>query len=445
MSWNNFEGNIPSSIGKMKNLESLDVSHNHFLGELPKGLATYCEMLTYLKVSNNYLQGNIPKFSNWMNMEVLFLNNNNFSGTLEDVLGNNIGLIVLYISNNSISGTIPNSIVMFSSMRVLLMANNLLEGEIPKKMFLNMSMLQIMDLSQNKLIGSLPKFNSLTSLRFLYLQKNYLSGSIPFELSKSSNLQLLDLRENKFYGNIPNSIDKFSELKILLLGGNNFEGEIPIQLCQLKKVDILDLSRNVFNASIPSCFQNLSFGMGQYDDDGYDYGPVFEISMYNPPIYFLPNEESLFDARLLILLPLFDLLNEDLKLEVEFRTKNNDYFYKGKVLENMTGLDLSCNKLTGQFGDFDDENYRGNPDLCGPLLKRKCEDVAFSPSSPSNENEENETKVDMIAFYWSFAASYITILLAILTVLYINVDWRMVLFYYVDKVILRCFPTFPLH
>ncbi|KAK3228226.1 hypothetical protein Dsin_008088 [Dipteronia sinensis] len=32
---------------------------------------------------------------------------------------------------------------------------------------------------------------------------------------------------------------------------------------------------------------------------------------------------------------------------VEFRTKNNSYFYQGKVLTGMSGIDLSCNKLTG--------------------------------------------------------------------------------------------------
>ncbi|MCI17316.1 receptor-like protein kinase, partial [Trifolium medium] len=39
-------------------------------------------------------------------------------------------------------------------------------------------------------------------------------------------------------------------------------------------------------------------------------------------------------------------IDGDLYLEVEFRTKHNDYFYKGDILEEMTGLDLSCNNLT---------------------------------------------------------------------------------------------------
>ena len=519
---NNFEGNIPSSIGKMKELQRLDFSHNHFSGELPKQLATDCDSLMYLILFNNFLSGNIPKFSNG-NMEYLYLNNNNFSGTLEDVLGNDTGLTLLSISNNSISGTIPSSIGMSSNMIFLIMSENLLEGEIPIEIN-NMSRLLIMDLSQNKLIGSIPYFNSSTSLEFLYLQNNDLCGSIPFELSRSSHLKLLDLRENKVSGKIPNWIDKLTKLRVLLLGGNKLEGDIPTQLCRLNNINIMDLSRNMLNASIPSCFQNMSFGMRQYvvDDDGPTH--IFEFLLLdNIDTDFIPDKNSFFNASLNIFHPLYGYaLNDVIYLEVDFRTKHNNYPYKGKILEIMTGLDLSCNKLTGiipsqlgdmqqvqvlnlshnhlsghipttfsnltqiesldlsynnlsgkipyeltkltsleifnvsynnlsgtppttgQFATFVEENYIGNPGLCGPFLNRKCERVESSPSQ-SNENGEKESMVDMITFYWSFTASYITILLAFITVLCINARWRMAWFYYISKFMRRFFPTFPLY
>ncbi|CAJ2655945.1 unnamed protein product [Trifolium pratense] len=510
ISWNSFEGNIPSSIGKMKELWSLDFSHNYFSGEIPKQLAIECNELQYLKLSNNFLEGNIPKFHI---SEVLFLNNNNFSGTLEDVLGNiNAGLDMLHISNNSISGTIPSSIGMFSKMRVLFMAENLLEGEIPIEIS-NMTSLEIMDLSQNKLIGPITDLSYFPNLKFLYLGKNDLSGSITFDLSGMSQLELLDLTDNKFSGKIPNWMDKLSKLRVLLLGGNNLEGDIPTQLCLLEKIKIMDLSRNMLNSSIPSCFRNLPFG--QYHDDD-NYGPIFETTVGNGYVirYFF---NSILKFESLVPNELDDNL---LHLEAEFRTKHMDYYYKGKVLENMTGLDLSCNNLigtipsqignlqkiialnlshnylsgpipitfsnltqiesldlsynklsgeipsqltqlnllstfnlsynnlsgtppsTGQFQDFDEDNYRGNPGLCGPLLNRKCEGIASSPSSQSNGTGEKETKVDITSFYWSFIGSYITILLAFITVLCINARWRMAWFYYISKVMRTCFPTF---
>jgi hypothetical protein len=85
----------------------------------------------------------------------------------------------------------------------------------------------------------------------------------------------------------------------------------------------------------------------------------------------------------------------------------------GEILYELTQLnflsifDVSYNNLygtppiTGQFADFDEKICRGNLGLCGPLLKRKCEGVESSPSSQSNHNEEKETGVGMITFYWS--------------------------------------------
>ncbi|MCI50372.1 receptor protein kinase-like protein, partial [Trifolium medium] len=45
-------------------------------------------------------------------------------------------------------------------MRVLLMAENQLEGEIPIEIS-NMTSLKVMDLSQNKLTGSIPKIGNM--------------------------------------------------------------------------------------------------------------------------------------------------------------------------------------------------------------------------------------------------------------------------------------------
>ncbi|KAL5569741.1 hypothetical protein UlMin_026316 [Ulmus minor] len=50
---------IPNNIGKMKFLESLDLSNNHLFGTIPKSLAEL-SYLSYLNLSNNNLSGRIP-------------------------------------------------------------------------------------------------------------------------------------------------------------------------------------------------------------------------------------------------------------------------------------------------------------------------------------------------------------------------------------------------
>ncbi|RDX72849.1 LRR receptor-like serine/threonine-protein kinase GSO2, partial [Mucuna pruriens] len=512
LSMNNFDGSVPTSIGKMQLLNSLDLSHNSFSGELPEQLATGCISLQKLRLSNNLFHGNIPKFSSFTNLVELFLNNNNLNCTLKEVLENlnGRGLMIIDLSNNLISGEIPSSIVKLSFVLILLMANNQLEGEIPFELS-NLRMLFMLDLSQNRLSGSISHVNP-SILRFLYLQKNAFSGSIPLTLLEGSQLVTLDLRDNNFSGNIPYWIDKPSYLRVLSLGGNNFIGHIPIQLCQSQKITIMDLSRNKLKGSIPYCLNNLSFGLEEndYSDPTFQFQTVTVKS----PI------ESFTNASVSLFMPLNDVQEDPVKAIVEFRTKNNLYFYSSNILEKMTGMDLSWNMLTGsipfqignmqqiralnlshnylsgsipntfsnlsqiesldlsynnlsgeipsqltklnslaifnvsynnlsgiapstgQFGTFVEESYEGNPFLCGPLLKQKCEG---SPPPQSNSIEGKEPVLDMVAFYWSFSASYITILLGITTMLCINAYWRMTWFYFIAKIIQIDMPSSTSH
>nr|ACU21035.1 unknown [Glycine max] len=52
-------GKIPSKIGGMKNLESLDLSNNHLSGEIPAAISNL-SFLSYLNLSYNDFTGQIP-------------------------------------------------------------------------------------------------------------------------------------------------------------------------------------------------------------------------------------------------------------------------------------------------------------------------------------------------------------------------------------------------
>ncbi|CAJ2637048.1 unnamed protein product [Trifolium pratense] len=184
------------------------------------------------------------------------------------------------------------------------------------------------------------------------------------------------------------------------LSCNNLTGIIPSQIGNLQKLIALNLSHNYLSGPIPITFSNLT----QIESLDLSYNKLSgEIPSQLTQLNFLS-------------------------------TFNLSY-------NNLSGTPPS----TGQFQDFDEDNYRGNPGLCGPLLNRKCKGIASSPSSQSNGTGEKETKVDMTSFYWSFIASYITILLAFITVLCFNARWRKAWFYYISKVMGTCFPTFPLY
>ncbi|KAK7303027.1 hypothetical protein RJT34_13926 [Clitoria ternatea] len=59
LSWNRLTGDIPDNIGSLRDLESLDLSHNHRSGLIPQSMASLT-FLSQLNLSYNNLSGQIP-------------------------------------------------------------------------------------------------------------------------------------------------------------------------------------------------------------------------------------------------------------------------------------------------------------------------------------------------------------------------------------------------
>ncbi|MFQ6657120.1 hypothetical protein Gotur_026930 [Gossypium turneri] len=133
---------------------------------------------------------------------------------------------------------------------------------------------------------------------------------------------------------------------------------------------------------------------------------------------------------------------------IEVTMKSISYFYKGRVLTYLSGIDLSCNNVaynnlsgttpqrTGQFATFKESSYEGNPFLCGEPLPNNCSTDGSSSSMPRNAT--NEGFIDMKVFYASFVGSYIVMPLCIAIVLYINTYWRQAWFYHVEAATMSC-------
>jgi hypothetical protein len=69
---------IPSELGNLKNLDSLLLFNNHFYGTIPASLANL-DSLTTLDLSSNDLSGNIPGLARLKKLNNLFLNDNEFT------------------------------------------------------------------------------------------------------------------------------------------------------------------------------------------------------------------------------------------------------------------------------------------------------------------------------------------------------------------------------
>jgi Leucine-rich repeat (LRR) protein len=104
----------------------------------------------------------------------------------------------------------------------------------------------------NNLSGVLPdEVKKLTELKFLGLPGNQLSGAIPSSLSNLKKLTALDLSENKFTGSIPASLTLLTKLTSLNLSRNTLSGRIPATIGLLYKLTYLNLAQNGLTGNIP--------------------------------------------------------------------------------------------------------------------------------------------------------------------------------------------------
>ena len=104
-----------------------------------------------------------------------------------------------------------------------------------------------LDLPQNELSGTIPsELGRLTNLRWLSLYGNQLSGEIPPELGNLATLESLELSNNQLSGKIPPQLSNLINLRVLWLYNNRLEGCIPGGLTKVVRNDL-------FRLGLPFC------------------------------------------------------------------------------------------------------------------------------------------------------------------------------------------------
>ncbi|KAH9716284.1 protein kinase domain-containing protein [Citrus sinensis] len=284
LSFNWFSGSIPASIFNMSSLLSIRFTNNTLFGELPPNFCNHLSNLEYLFLKSNMFHGKIPStLSNCKRLRNISLSLNDFSGTIPKEIGNVTTLIGLHLRGNKLQGEIPEELGNLAELEELWLQNNFLTGTIPSSIF-NLSSLSNLDLSVNNLTGEIPEeLGNLAELEKLQLQNNFLTGTIPpsiFNLSSLSDLELsfnsltgvipheidnlhnlewMIFSFNKLVGVVPTTIFNVSTLKFLYLGSNSFFGRLPSSAdVRLPNLEELSLSGNNFSGTIPSFIFNTS-------------------------------------------------------------------------------------------------------------------------------------------------------------------------------------------
>ncbi|KAI8828106.1 hypothetical protein BJ741DRAFT_670513 [Chytriomyces cf. hyalinus JEL632] len=189
-----FVGPLPSSIGSLKQLISLDLGTASIFGPIPRSLSDL-KKLTKLNLMGNYVTGPLPS-----------------------ELGNLVQLKNLNLSHTILDDTIPDSFVNLINLEVLDMSSARLTGSIPSS-FGNLVNLVELSLGSNKLSSKVPDmFGQMTKLQVLSMGNNHLEGPIPESLGRCMQLTTLHFEQNRFSGCIPESI-----FRLPLLEQLNFE------------------------------------------------------------------------------------------------------------------------------------------------------------------------------------------------------------------------------
>lgn len=220
-------GRLDPAIGKLSALAEFTVVPGRIFGALPESFSQL-NNLRFLGVSRNFLSGRIP------------------AG-----LGKLRRLQTLDLSFNQLTENIPWAIGTLPALNNVILCRNHLSGSVPP--FISQRLTRL-DLKHNRLSGSLLPMSLPSSLEYLSISWNQLTGPVDHLLTRLNRLNYLDLSLNRFTGFIPGNLFRFP-LTNLQLQRNQFTGRIFPD--GLVTIPIVDLSFNRFYGEISPLFSNV--------------------------------------------------------------------------------------------------------------------------------------------------------------------------------------------
>eukprot|EP01060_Flectonema_neradi_P001998 TRINITY_DN1120_c2_g1_i2.p1 TRINITY_DN1120_c2_g1~~TRINITY_DN1120_c2_g1_i2.p1 ORF type:complete len:966 (+),score=110.32 TRINITY_DN1120_c2_g1_i2:62-2899(+) len=254
---NKFTGDA-SDVFKIPLLKEVDLSNTRLAGTLPSNIGSVTKGLSVVTCANADLTGVLPaSFWSISSLRIVDFSNCSFSGFIDNAVKNTSNITILNLSNNRMSGTIPNfhdDAFTDDHSSIFIEGNSF--ASIPPQFFARgVSVLQA---SNNAITGTLPDMSNATSLEFLYLDHNQMSGAVPESISACEALEVLQLDSN-YLSSLPENFGTgLTNVKNMLLFTNAFNCEMPFTtMCGMAKLQQLQIQNNGYlRGSLPSCIDS---------------------------------------------------------------------------------------------------------------------------------------------------------------------------------------------
>ncbi|XP_047063677.1 probable LRR receptor-like serine/threonine-protein kinase At1g56140 [Lolium rigidum] len=249
---NYLTGPLSSLVGELTAMQYMSLGINALSGSLPKELGNLTNLVS-LSISSNNFGGSLPpELGNLAKLEQLYIDSAGFTGPLPSSLSKLTNMRTLWASDNDFTGLIPDYIGSWTNLTELRFQGNSFQGPLPATLsnLGQLTSLRIGDIV-NGSSSSLAFLTNMTSLTTLVLRNCRISDKlVSIDFSNFTRLGLLDLSFNNITGQVPQTLLNLSSLIFLFLGDNSLSGNLPSSIGSSLKN--LDFSYNQLSGSVPS-------------------------------------------------------------------------------------------------------------------------------------------------------------------------------------------------